>query len=279
VTDDECIDTRFCQGLVAEPFPTDTTFELGLCLERVRVCTDTEVCNGLDDDCNGAIDDGCTEVPLCVDEDRCEAFSCQVVADEPSPQCLARPATASRRFFEPCTDGSQCRNGICNAGFCSPLCAEGFDPLELPCPAGIDIGDQRAVPTVCAEQALGAEFPAHNACQVLCADDSACFGGTRCVWRRIVPSIARHESVCALPDPDRLPDGEACANNQTLDGDASCQSGLCFGQVCTRLCGGPGADCSDIGPDFVCQPRRLFYTEPNASTLEFRLPVCVRREG
>jgi hypothetical protein len=222
--------------------------EQGICIRQVRECRDADVCNGLDDDCNGVVDDpGCALVTACNDDDVCGAFVCSAPPNQPSTVCTPAIATA-REYFDDCTADDQCPNGLCSAGFCAPFCRARGDPA-LQCEGTL----------ACARSMGSRQRPPHNICQEPCDSPAHCGGDTRCVWRDIhQPATVDHVAVCSLIDQERLPLGSACPSN-TIEGDDVCQYGLCLGQVCTRICGGPGTDCSDVGPDFSCQVFDLRY--------------------
>ncbi|MEM6368360.1 MAG: hypothetical protein AAGD10_16115 [Myxococcota bacterium] len=277
-SDLECDPTEFCGGVVTEPNASDRNPERTLCRPIVRECGEQEFCNDLDDDCDGRIDEDCI-IQDCQFENVCAPFSCIPLEGEAFPSCQPR-ASEGRAFFGPCTEGADCPNGICNTGFCAPLCAAASSNPDALCPQAREFevapGQSEILPLVCANQVLEGERAPHDACQVPCVNDGDCFFGTRCLWRTVGRSETLHESVCAQPAPDLGPLGASCPNN-FVEGDATCGSGLCFGQVCTRFCEGSGDDCSDVGDDFVCQSRELVYSDASG-VLRFLVPgVCVAR--
>jgi len=276
----DCRATEFCAGVVLEPNASDENPERSLCRPLVQQCEDREVCNGLDDDCDGTIDEDC-ETQTCQFDARCGPFSCIPGPADTNgggtPQCQPR-VSERRSFFGTCTDGDECPNGICNAGFCSPLCAPTSSDEEAMCPDAVALevspGVEDVLPLVCANQVLEGDRVRHDACQVPCRSDEDCFLGTQCTWRTVGLSRILHESVCAVPPPDRRPLGAACPNN-FVEGDATCGSGLCFGLVCTRFCAAVGEDCSDVGDDFVCEPRELVYSDQSGTLRFMDLRICV----
>ena len=264
----DCPETRFCRGVQADPSSVGEA-DRSLCIERVRTCGTEEPCNGLDDDCNGQVDDDCTPLP-CRDETQCGAFSCAAPVDAPASICAARPEGAPRTFYDPCSADDACPNGICAAGLCTPFCRvnRAVQPLvEIPdCPNDllVDIdgdGIEESFGTICAEQVGPGNRPPRNACQIPCDGPSGCPGELECVWRRVFPFGDLHEAVCSDVDDERLPLGADCPAN-TIEGDALCQSGLCFNFKCTRLCDGPTDTCADVSDDFACQEELLIYRDP-----------------
>ncbi|MSP92950.1 MAG: hypothetical protein EXR79_14295 [Myxococcales bacterium] len=88
----------------------------------------TETCNGADDDCDGAVDDGasCDDGSVCTTE-ACKSGKCDTVsvvcddknvctkdACDPTKGCTAAPDAAAT-----CGDGNACTNDACVAGVCS----------------------------------------------------------------------------------------------------------------------------------------------------------------
>lgn len=263
-----CPDTRFCRGVQEDPRSTGRE-DRALCIERVRVCRDEEPCNGLDDDCDGQVDEGCTPLP-CRDETQCGAFSCSAPFGADETICAARPDGAPRTFYRPCSADEECPNGVCAAGLCTPFCRVNrtVQPLtEIPDCRNellVDIdgdGVDEQVGTICAEQVGPGDRPPHNACQIPCDGPAACPDGLQCVWRRLFPFEDLHQPVCSKVDPARLPLGADCTAN-SVEGDATCQSGLCFNFKCTRLCEGPSDACDDVSDDFACQEELLVYRDP-----------------
>lgn len=247
------------------------------CVDLVRSCEDDDPFDGLDNDCDGMVDEGggpMTTITGCLDGFPCGAFVCQAPEDQPETVCAPPVPGASVPDFAPCTSGSECQNGLCVAGFCSPLCR----PSTAPCPAGFDCDCPRSLVvdgvervTVCARSVVpGGDRPDHNVCLLAgrvggleegCAW-SSCPSGTECVWRDVVGQELRafrqRFFVCSQVDPGAKPLGAACTDN-TLSGDLECQHGLCFGNVCTRRCSGPGDACGDVASGFVCVERALTY--------------------
>jgi len=105
----------------------------------------------------------------------------------------------------------------------------------------------------------------------MCVGPADCTeAGEICSWRSVFQSGGDHHSVCATPDPMRKPHGSFCAN-RSPEVDDECQSGLCFGQECTRICGGPGSDCSDVSATASCCLVQITYGVSN----EYFRYVCV----
>lgn len=264
-SDGDCPRTQTCKRGVVEKTSVGIGQQSSFCVDRVRVCAERELCNGLDDDCNGVIDEGCAPITGCLDDAICGAYSCQAPAGQPVALCAEPNPAASTRDFERCTRGEECENGACETGLCAPLCRPRSTCAELV----IDGAPRRMVCT--GAVGAGGARPKHNACQIECLGRGQCLEGQDCVWRETYQGEPDHFFVCSRLDPERKPLGAACSNNLPDEGDAECQHGLCLGQVCTRICGGPGASCADVGEGFVCQLRPLYY-----GSLETAAFVCIR---
>jgi hypothetical protein len=248
LVDADCLPTQTCR--LGTDRPESGAIETRLCIDKVRACAETELCNGLDDDCDGVVDGpSCAPITSCLDDATCGVFVCTAPAGAPAALCAAPNDSATVPDFAPCTDDAQCRTGLCETGLCSPLCR----PRSPECQ-----GDQYCV------EAVGPRArPRHNNCQRSCKTTADCPTPQACVFREVyrgpdAPADGTlHAFVCSLPGPERLGLGAACSGN-SLEGDDECSSGLCFGGVCTRPCE-TGDRCTDVGPGFACVRELLRY--------------------
>ncbi len=258
-----CVDTCISQSdcpihqtcEIARPETVEqASLSVQICVDRVRTCGEQELCNGLDDDCDGVTDGAsCELIDKCLDDAPCGGWVCQAPENQPHAVC-APGLTDGKSDFARCTQDDECTNGVCETGYCSAFCR----PTDG-CPSIFVDNDDRE--TVCARSVGTASRPKHNKCQMTCGTDRNCPDSLGCVWRDVFQSAPAHHLVCAQLDAELTPLGGACSNNQPDEGDAECQYGLCYGQVCTRSCGGFGADCSNVGANFSCQQIDLFYGE------------------
>jgi hypothetical protein len=260
--DKDCLPDQACRT-GADLMASGAT-EIKLCIERIRMCSADEPCNGLDDDCDGTIDGAsCAPITGCLDDATCGAFVCTAPDNQPAAICAPRNENATARDFAPCTADGDCVNGVCETGICSPFCRAYGDECEVP---GL----------LCARAAGPKARPKHNSCQEPCMSPSDCSAPQECVFRDVYqgpntsPTNVLHAFVCSIPGPERIPLGGAC-NANTIEGDDECAHGLCFGRVCTQICGGPGSDCSAVGAGFACTQQRLIY-----GTTELPAFICTR---
>lgn len=232
-----------------------------VCVDRLRSCAEKELCNGLDDNCDGVVDEaGCELVTRCSDDQSCGTFVCQPTANQPTTVCVPPNEQASGADFGLCSNGAECKNGICETGWCAPLCRAGDTET---CPPDFTLPSGRTQPSLCVRGVGDRARPAYNTCQLACQDRSECRANQDCVWRTVINAGDEHAFVCSSLDSMRKPLGAECTNNEPLGGDDECQHGLCFGFRCTRICGGPGSSCADMDPDnptaYACLSETLRY--------------------
>ncbi|HEV8702825.1 MAG TPA: glycoside hydrolase family 16 protein, partial [Candidatus Polarisedimenticolia bacterium] len=188
-------------------------------------CAD-EICNGIDDDCDGEIDEG--GAALCDDHDPCTADACVDGA------CVNTPAEAGTT----CDDGDACTTeDTCDAdGKCAgkPIicddeyactrdaCVDG-ECISTPLPAGTTCDDFDACTTedTCDDEGICTGKP------IICDDENAC---TR---------DACDKGACVYtPTPNATcDDGDACTTEDTCNADGKCAGKpvTCNdGNACTR---------------------------------------------
>jgi MYXO-CTERM domain-containing protein len=262
-----------CNGQTDEGFPIEEcacpphsieTLKTGSCKPGRRVCKGAlgfvcegcvpprmEVCNGLDDDCDGMGDTGdnlCTPGRICVEED------CQLLCGDgefPCPigyecQSKVHPTQGPVRI---CVS-TKCRNVSCMPGFncnqanglCEDPCAgvmcndpqKCFDGLCKDCRTKPDLcapGDLcregRCVPNPCASVVCqSGQYCDNGQCLTLC--NGTCAAGQRCLRGACVADACGAVSC---------QDGEVCDPNTGLCTPNRCLLIACPGQRCVPLTG------------------------------------------
>ena len=183
----------------------------------------SESCNGVDDDCNGAHDDGA----VCPPGEVCHQGRCQ-------PEC----STGEFRCADPkecdpssglCVEagcvGIECPPGeICSAGNCQEPC------LDVVCPFGqVCLGNE------CIDLCAGVSCPSGESCV-----DGACLSCAQCGGVGCAAPLLCNPTSGACEDPTcttPCPAGTSCSNGACVDdcvlsqahcpGGASCANGSC----------------------------------------------------
>ncbi len=194
---------------------------------------DEEICNGVDDNCDDRIDEGCQPLgATCSNDSECFGGLCDEI--EGTRVCTAvcdplRPAVG-------CATNMYCAN----VGGCGGRCAVGT-------PEGGEIEDECTSDTQCITGYCTDPGDGRRRCLVPCQGDAGtCLSGEVC---------AAPPGACGGCVPEELVNsvrgiGEAC------DGDENCGSGICFDDegfmYCSRACT-EDADCGDA---FHCRGDR-----------------------
>ncbi len=178
----------------------------------------TEVCDGVDNNCNGQVDEGtCDDKNVCTD-DKCSGAA----------GCANTPNTL------PCSDNSVCTTGdVCSGGTCQPGTKQDCDDKN-PCTA-----DSCDLATGCTHTA--ADGVACDADQNACTVNDICQGGT------CVPGGSK---PCAIADPCQLGKCNISDGNCTYSFQAgsACNDGnpCTTGEACVvDTCKGDSVKCDD----------------------------------
>ncbi len=204
-----------------------------------------EVCNGIDDNCDEVVDEGCT--PLgepCIADGECVGETCRQVSPDSGKIC-----TIGCNPLEPeigCMEGFYCASEGCD-GFCAPGVRGELD-LEADCTADTDC------------YLLNCEDPGdgRSRCLARCIGDGGnCLAGEVCA----APSGACGACV------DRALVGEARGYGEPCDMDSECASALCLEDERSLYCSRTCETDEDCGDTFHC---RTVGTEPDV------MRACVR---
>jgi len=226
--DADCAQTQRCDvHLTGAPGDEDV---LSLCVERVRSCGEGELCNGLDDDCDGEIDDDCVQT-RCSDDLICGGvWPCAPARDDPGADFVCLPPREGAALpGAACAPPPDCYNDQCVVGVCAPLCRsdEGCS------------GEER-----CAEPSSPGYHVRHTSCHRACDAVSACPEGMACTLRPL-PSECRWRAVCS-PVRGAAALGASCAAHD------DCASTLCVLGRCTVPCA-TFVDCQGLWPGSSCE--------------------------
>jgi Putative metal-binding motif len=189
----------------------------GMCSGNGPTCTQ-EVCNGIDDDCNGSVDDGAGAV--CADGSMCVMGQCGS-----NPQQCGDPGTP------PCPPGQVCSpNGVCVPGCnASPEVCNGLDD---DCDGVID--DTAAGTTLCPNGGVCVNGQC-NGGVVQCGPNAPCPAGQMCSPNGVcVPG----GGVCN-PVPEvcnGLDDDCDGVVDDATPGTTLCSNGICLNGGCKIPC-------------------------------------------
>jgi hypothetical protein len=236
--------------------PCDTG-KPGVCAAGVTQCHDgklaclgqsapgKETCNGLDDDCNGELDEG----KLCAEGEVCFQGSCVGKCGSGEFQCPGELVCDAQSGFcvDPACKGKQCPAGtVCKGGACKAPCEGVKCPAGLVCRldlcvdpcAGIACDDGSVCDAgVCREKCGCGACPAGKACQPsgLCVESacaqSSCLEGAVCVGGKCIDAC----------------EGATCPTGQTCKV-GKCVAGGSGGAGGSSSAGGAGGSVMVAGP-------------------------------
>ena len=287
--------------------PCEIVNEAGVCSGK-RLCTAEgltgcdaavpaeETCNGLDDDCDGDVDepdevDG-NLVNLCDDGNECTKDMCKG-ADGCSYEILTE---GECKDGDTCTVGDHCEEGTCvgnpvlcdDSNPCTDDSCDGLGGCEFEANTAVcDDGDPCTVADTCKDKTCGG-VPVSCDCQddedcAALEDGDLCNGTLYCEKGKfpyLCMVMAGSVVECAPPTagPDALckqaacdPASGKCGFEPAHEGFACDDSDACtLGEACEagKCQGGVGPNCSDDNPctDDLCVPGEGCLNIPNAST-------------
>jgi MYXO-CTERM domain-containing protein len=270
--DDDC-DGRFDEAFPQQGVPCGTNE--GECVAGIPTCVDgevicrgevaasPEVCDGLDNNCDGEIDEGAyntcgycgnARLEVCdnVDND-CEGSSDQGVL------CRGEDACVNGECAPPCQFGECVDDLVCVGGFCVSPC------YNTDCADGFVCQDGR-----CADPCDGIACPAGTYCSLAQCIPDDCYGPRGCPDGQRCQQGQCQADPCATAGcgPEQgCQDGrcfDSCDVVQCAAGEV-CQNGACVNDPCARVvceyplvCDGGGCvpdPCFEVdcGPGFMCE--------------------------
>jgi hypothetical protein len=230
-----------------------------------------EVCNGSDDNCDGAIDEGCLELgEPCSDNAECKGAACATIDGADICTSLCNPAAG----LTGCAPGSYCREFGCGQGVC-----------VLGTLANAETGSACALDTDCAQGHCGSAGGTHM-CGRPCRPgrSSGCPLGQVCDNSDGSGEPGCDMGICIPVERSKLqrPLGSAC------DSGSQCESGDCLGAgsqnaFCTRACNAS----MGCGSGFHCREARCVAGMPgtigascvNAADCSPMAAACVEHGG
>ncbi|MDB4981511.1 MAG: Tryptophan synthase alpha chain [Myxococcales bacterium] len=239
--------------------------DLGVCMAGVTKCVSghlvceqmsmpmTEICNGLDDDCDGVVDNG--DFPGVGDACLCAGLT-QAQVDS-GGDCKAGKKVCRGQLgvvCEGCTfprpevcdgrdndcDGMADKQATCPSGFAckTGACTLVCKPGEFPCPSGYMCVDTYCIPQRC----VGVKCPSTQRCD---NDNGLCVD----LCDKVICNAPSHckAGVCV----DCASAGEQCAAGQACVGGA-CMTDPCFGKSCSNGQYCSNGSCVDLCTHIDC---------------------------
>lgn len=196
-----------------------------------------EICDDVDNDCNGEVDDG----DLCPTDQICLHGTCVHACNTGEFQCDIGLSCDNGYCVDPDCVGVECPAGdVCREGACVNACS------GVVCPRGQDCIDGR-----CIAACLGVECPAGSVC-----DRGVCVGLCSCTGCP-AGDACQADGICGPPGCEGVscPDGQTCVEGgdcvdvceaAVCPGGATCMNGIC-GEPTGTGGGGTGGGQSGTG--------------------------------
>ncbi len=169
--------------------------------DSARCAQQPEVCNGVDDNCDGQIDEGCAKSALCE--------ACSFDAACGSGLCVRTPHDEELRCSQSCQNDGECGEGYsCQANLCLPRKGRCAAPIAEKCNGIDDDADGEVDEGVC----IGGEGPCfHNdqcpasdlcidgECRTRCNSTADCSSGGECHQAAGRYGKGLPEKICGRP--------------------------------------------------------------------------------
>jgi hypothetical protein len=240
-----------CDGMIddnaAQVGTACTTGQLGVCSAGTRACTvgalvcnqntmsSAEICNGLDDDCDGTTDEGsfCCNIDTVKSGNESDincGGACTQKCVDPGIECTSNAQCGTgtcnlgtgKCNAQTCNGNSDCASGKCTNGLCAaPLCNDG---VKNPAEGDIDCGGPCATkcmnPKTCN---VGADCESGNCATGICQATPSCTDG----------SLNGNEGDvdCGGTCATKCANGKGCAVDADCTSSA-CSRGLCVPSTC-----------------------------------------------
>lgn len=200
-------------------------------LMETGICTGSavEICNGMDDDCDDEVDEGCQELgEECSNDDECVSGRCE---DTPTGMLCTTDCDPLRPYLG-CAPGMYCAQ---TAG-CEGRC--------LPGAAGTGANGSTCTEDTDCESLFCASLLGELRCLSSCrGGENMCFDGEDCAAPAGGCGVCTGENTFA--EPAGL--GEACTD------DAGCSSGTCLTELSDSYCSASCSDDSECPATFHCR--------------------------
>ncbi|HTQ07454.1 MAG TPA: hypothetical protein VMI54_26540 [Polyangiaceae bacterium] len=220
---------------------------------KPQVSASAETCDGLDNDCNGVIDDG----DLCPSGQVCDRGSCVARCSDLADTCKSTEVCSDAGFCvdAACADVTCDPGQKCVAGTCKAPCEDVVCPPPSVCLAGRCADPCDGVTCESGRVCDGGVCVPNCSCQV-CGAGLECAADGRCVSAGCAGKTCDAGEVCSAGscvdacDGARCPTGEKCVAGACVDAcsDVTCDAGQkCLAGNCTDSCTGvhclPGQNC------------------------------------